>query len=376
MKVVFLSHYTSLYGANLAMLNLANDLKERYGYQIMIIFPHNGDAVKKARSMGIETFCCRYIPWRANSFFFVRGMCRIVLNSWCSFIIEKRVLGFKPDIIHSNSSVVDLGVVLAKKLKTPCVWHLREFGEEDYNLKYIVPQKHIVERYSQAACLVAVSDAIRRKYLESFPSLQIEKVYDGIQDLCVIKEKHDGVNFCCIGTLKESKGQIDVLNAVVQLVKDHYTDFKVYFLGDGKTAYVKKLKKFVDEHGINNNVIMNGYVSSVDKMLGIMDVGIMASKKEAFGRVTVEYMLAKMGVIATRSGGTVEILGEDAKYYESGDYLGLAELMKRYILNKNDLLDDGEKLFKIADVNFRQCKNTDNVHEIYTHLISNKGINK
>ena len=38
-----------------------------------------------------------------------------------------------PDIIHTNTGVIHEGLKVAKRLKIPHVWHLREYQDKDFN---------------------------------------------------------------------------------------------------------------------------------------------------------------------------------------------------------------------------------------------------
>lgn len=76
------------------------------------------------------------------------------------------------------------------------------------------------------------------------------------------------------------------------------------------------------------------------------DIGLTCSKKEAFGRVTVENMLAKMLVIGANTGGTLEIVedGYNGLLYEEGNPESLAGRIEYAMEHKMDmqiLLDRG-----------------------------------
>ncbi|WP_026516517.1 glycosyltransferase family 4 protein [Butyrivibrio sp. MC2021] len=369
MKIVFLTHYSALYGANLALLYLATDLKRQFGCEVMIICPNDGEILKEAQSLGIEVYNFWFMPWRARRWNGIKRVLRTMWNPLSVFMIQKKIKTFNPDIIHNNSSLVDIGVTIATKLKKPCVWHLREFGENDYNLKYLNSKSYVSKMYSRADCLIAISNAVREHYNYDFPRLRIEMIYDGIQEFSVIKKNHSLVNFCCVGTMTEGKGQFDVIKATAELVEKYGTLFKVYLFGDGEKKYSEQLKKYVVDHDLNDIVVFRGYVSDIPTELETMDVGIMSSKCEAFGRVTVEYMYAKMGVIATDSGANKEILGNEAFYYRYGDYSKLASLMKFFIMDKNEAMEKGNRLHKIANERFTQTSNTEKIYELYTKLI-------
>ena len=66
-----------------------------------------------------------------------------------------------------------------------------------------------------------------------------------------------------------------------------------------------------------------------------MDVEIVCSKREAFGRVTVEAMLAGLPVVGSNTGGTPELIvdGETGIIFKCDDYKDLAD--KILLIYKN-----------------------------------------
>lgn len=368
MKVLFITHYSTLYGANRSMLGLAEDMIERYGIDVYIICPKKGNIIERANYIGAHVSCFPYISWRAERFCFIRRIVRKIINPFIYIFICSYVRRVSPDVIHSNSSVTDLGVALAESLDTPCVWHLREFGEEDYNLKYLVSDKKIERYYAKAKSIVAVSEYLKKYYLDKYSEIKIDVVYNGITSIDVKKEIHEGCNFCIVGKITEKKGQFDCIKAIKRLACSFDSGFHLYIVGDGKRKYVSILKSYIKKNNIEKYISFIGYSDNVAQILGNMDVGILASDYEAFGRVTVEYASAELFVIASDKGGTKEIIGDNALYYKYGDYVTLAEQMK-YCIDNSDLVKSNLKKIKnYVDQKFSQDVCTDSIMKIYKDL--------
>lgn len=365
MKIVFITHYSDLYGANLSMLGLAEMFIEQYDIDVYIICPQKGKVVDVARKKGIHVKCIPYIYWQGQRFITLKKLLRVIWNPICIELSCCYVKKISPDVIHSNSSVADLGVVISKRMKIPCVWHLREFGEEDYNLKYVVPSKKIGELYSSANRIIAISEYLRASYKKKYPVLDISVVYNGVKNFSVKRKKHLGCNFCVIGRITEQKGQYQVLKAVVELIKSKRDGFHLYIVGEGKDRYVNKLMEYVFSNDLDEYVTFTGYVEDISDFLCGMDVGIMSSKCEAFGRVTVEYMYAEMQVIATNYGGTKEIIGDNAMYYDFGDFICLADKMGKCMDNQYENRDE---LRLMAEKKFNQRVCTKNILNIYKEM--------
>ena len=62
------------------------------------------------------------------------------------------------------------------------------------------------------------------------------------------------------------------------------------------------------DNKLNEYVTFHGYIENIRDMLCTMDIGILASSYEAFGRVTVEYMMYGLVPIVSNSGANMEIV--------------------------------------------------------------------
>lgn len=370
MRILFFTHYSSLYGANLSMLGLAEYLIKDYGFKVYIVCPKEGELIKAAREIGAVTRCFRYFSWQCFNRFWINKLLRNIINPFLLARVIFYTKRISPDIIHNNTSVTDLGIKVASKLNIPCVWHLREYGKEDYEMDYLVSKKEIIKNYSAATALISVSDSLRSAFTNKYPMLEIETIYNGIKPFEVKKIDHKGCNFCIIGKITEKKGQYEILKAVNVLVQKKRRGFHVFFAGEGDYKYINKLKEYVANEKIDEFVTFSGYVRDIIDYLSYMDVGIMASENEAFGRVTVEYMMAEMRVIAMDSGGTREIIGDYALYYDSDNNVSLADQMEYCIDNA---YDKGAEVRQIAINKFNQKKCVDKIVNIYSK-VKNRGM--
>ena len=127
------------------------------------------------------------------------------------------------------------------------------------------------------------------------------------------------------------------------------------------------MKQYISSFHIEHYVQFWGYRDDVTDILKQMDIGVIPSLNEAFGRVTVEYMMESMPVIGANSGGTPELVkdGETGYLYEVGNARCLAEKMETYIVNKKEIATHGMSARRYAVSNFDIKQNTDNIYRIY-----------
>lgn len=376
MKILFVTHYGGYYGANKSLLYLANDLKTRYGVEPVIICMGEGMLNEEAKKLGVSVISYKYYGWlldrKCYGSNFKRNVCKL-LNALYYFPKIKYELKHKKfEIVHCNTSLSNLGALLAINLKIPLVWHIREFGDSDYDLKYTYSVKKVSRIYRKANTIVTISQSLDEYFIKKYNVGNTRVIYNGIESFNVEKNHSEKIRFCCVGALGENKRQLDILKAGKQLLRESINDFEIHFFGDGNAAYKEILYKYVKKNILEKHVFFHGYQDNVLSHLNKMDVGVMASTNEAFGRVTVEYMYARMPVIGTNTGGTPEIIKHDFTgcLYKPGDIAELVNCMKRYIEEPDLIEKEGNNGYKVANQNFTMEQNTDNIYSLYEEILS------
>lgn len=275
----------------------------------------------------------------------------------------------KFDIVHSNSSVINIGPKIAKEVGAKHVWHLREFGDLDYNLKTPISKNFQSVIYSGDNQFIAISQKILNHYKPYIRKQPIELIYNGLKDDFKIHlESGPVIKFCIVGYLHENKRQLDVLKAARELIFAYnIQSFEIYVVGDGQDDYKNILKSFVDGNNLKKHVKFLGQRKDIAEILSHMDVGIIASSNEAFGRVTIEYMMAQIAVIASDGGANEEIIdkNKDGLIFKTGDYKSLANSMYKYIINP-DLRNEFASLgHKKAISKYTSIINSSKIYELY-----------
>jgi glycosyltransferase involved in cell wall biosynthesis len=110
-----------------------------------------------------------------------------------------------------------------------------------------------------------------------------------------------------IGNMRPVKGHIYLLKAIPLVLKE-LKNIKVLFIGDGvlKKDLISKCK----EYGIADNVKFLGYRDDVEKILEIVDLVVSPSLSEAISMTILEAMVVGKPVVATKVGGTPEIIDD------------------------------------------------------------------
>lgn len=315
MKVLYMTHETELNGAQKSLLEFLPVLREK-GVEPIVVLPGQGRLKEELDKIGIDT---QIVSYRVCVYFkeqkcgfryymnYVIGNCAAV---WKLIqIIRKENIA----IIHSNSLAVDVGAIAAFLLRRLHVWHMREYLEEDFGFRTIMPSldDYLIKK---ASCCIAIAKGIKRKYERKY-CISAVLMYNGINSLNYYSEiramntNGNDMKLLLAGSLIKGKGQRDAINAV-KILSQKGRGVRLYIVGDGVPDYTLNLKKYVEKNNLHENVIFVPYIADLRQMRRECDAVLVCSRMEAFGRVTAEAMMAGKIVIGASTGGTAELIGD------------------------------------------------------------------
>lgn len=378
MNVLYITHYTGLEGgASLSLLYLMEEMQKK-NVNVYLLVPYkNEDFFLSLRLKGIKVIMYRYDWWMKNkkNVGFFEYIKIFVLNYIAAYKAAKRVKQLDINIIHTNSSTINIGALINKFTGIPHVWHIREFGKEDYDLDFLYGKKYsmkFMDKYSSR--IIAISKAIHDKYKVYFRD-KLTIIYNGISKNYVNKKQvkqHKAItNILLAGSIMPGKGQLEAIMAVRKLVCDGYDNLHLHLAGlVNDLGYDKNLKVIVNENSLSGNIHFMEYQNDLKSLRQAADIELVCSRSEAFGRVTIEAMLSMNPVIGANTGGTKELIidGYNGLLYKSGDYIDLAEKIK-YLIDNNDKIGImGENAFSFALENFTAERNAEEIYKIYSEL--------
>lgn len=377
MKILFVAHVSDLYGANKSLISLIKALQKDYDINPFVLLPGKGEALELLKKSEIPFLIWKYWGWQQKDNKIIKNIIIRIWNKMSAIFLGIIFRYQKFDGIHSNSSVTNMGALLAQRIKCKHIWHLREFGEEDYDLKYIHGYAEINETYKQAVALIAISNAVKEKYKLFLQDSNIVLIYNGIN-----MKKYDKVyainrtkvKFCCVGILSKKKGQLDIIEACHILKEHKITEFCVNIIGDGDRTLKESIINKITEYQLEKQVILWGRKENIEDILKDMDVGLMTSENEAFGRVTIEYMLSGMPVIGASSGGTKELIQDNinGKLYQSGNCEQLSKAMYEFIQNPDCIQKMGKFAGDFAYEKFSMEKYSSQIYKLYQRYFSKR----
>jgi len=144
-----------------------------------------------------------------------------------------------------------------------------------------------------------------------------------------------------IGRLSPEKDQQNIIHAFAR-VKFDFPQAKLLIIGDGPLE--QHLKALVNTLHLQNDVIFSGFVAHAQRFIKAFDIFILASTKEAFGRVLLEAMIGKIPVIGTRTNGIPEVIGDAGILVDARDPHALfSAILNIAKLPQNELSAFGNK---------------------------------
>lgn len=385
MKVLYIPHDSQLFGgANYALLEMIKTLKEKYDVNPIVLVPSEGELTEKLKELNIEYIKFDYGWWaytKSNNI--VKNIYRnskIILNEisqryrikgLCSIIKNKGI-----DLIHTNSSVVNIGALVSKETNIPHIWHVREFGEEHLNLRYLYGTKFsriYMDKYSRY--IVLISDALLEKYFRITNSDKLIRIYDGVSSLYdnyrLSHKKEKCFRAIIVGSIHTGKRQLESVRAVGELVKLGYNiSLKLV----GKCAdcnYLSEINNYIKTNNLEEYIKYIGESNELNSLRGMSDVEIVSSYMEAFGRVTVEGMLSCLPVIASKSGANIELVKDDLNgyTYTLGDWKDMSNKIRYLYDNYDKRVELGLNGYKYASENFTCSVNCGNIYKLYNSII-------
>jgi glycosyltransferase involved in cell wall biosynthesis len=382
MRVCFISHTSAKGGAERALLELVDGLKER-GVECYVILPGDGPLADEMRKRAVAFSTLPYKHWMGKNSPIWKRIGRTVLNFAMAIPIAVSIRRWKCDVVYSNTITVCVGALAARLLGLPHVWHIHEFGYEDHGLVFDLGQRFslwLMDRLS-SVCVVN-SNAVRQKYEQHIAPSKIKMFYYSVSiPQCVIKKDAEriqedvAIRCVIVGRLTEGKGQEDAIRAVAKLVRGGIKA-ELLIVGRGNPKYRQHLNELVAENKLESHVKFVGYAENPLPFMQRAHVVLMCSRCEAFGRVSVEAMKLGKPVIGTRAGGTVELIsdGFNGLLYTPGDHSDLAEKIRYLYEHPNAARLMGENGRQWATEQFTNDHYAGEVLVILRQLVSQRGV--
>lgn len=323
-KIMFFVGSLKIGGSEKACVRMANAFADRYEVTVRTLF--GGGALKQELDKRV----------RVKSFLpcFVRGFARIVNilpPSVAHFLFAGR--GYDAEIAVGDG--LESHVVSGGKCQNKFCWiHM------DLRFNGPTPSEKTKKRYSSFKRIICVSQTAKdgMEIRHGFGDKTVI-AFTPVDDAVVSEKAGEPLEFpkghmVCVGRLEKVKG-FDRLILAADTVRDK--DFCIHIYGDGTRK--EELQALIKEKRLEEKILLEGEVSNPYPFMRQAKALICPSENESFGFVAVEAMLLGTPVLATRCGGTEEIIRDDTEGFLCENSVeGIAEGLSE-IIEKADFFD-------------------------------------
>lgn len=344
MKICYVTHLPNLTGANQSMLDLLRNM-DRNEVEPIVLLGKHGPLEEELKKINVKYKVIRYTNEIKKGHSKIHSLMKRMINvialyKICAFLKKEHI-----EVVHNNSFLVGIGMGAAQKMNIPYICHLRDFIWEDHKLILENPRNQI-QYLENATLAIAVSNAVKNKYVKQIAKDNIRVLYDGIdcnKYMIDVKERkevldtEDKISLVIVGRISRGKGQLEAIKAVEELQNRKLNNIELYIVGSpGETDYDCELKEYVKMNRLAN-IYFIPHTPNVSKIREKCDIGLVCSVSEALGRVTVENMLAGCLTIGGMAGATTELIDNEKNglLYEIGNYKDLADKIQYAIEHKN-----------------------------------------
>ncbi|MEM7816942.1 MAG: glycosyltransferase family 4 protein [Candidatus Aenigmatarchaeota archaeon] len=323
MNILILTTHLNPGGISRYVLNLAKGLKNR-GSNVWVA-NCGGEWVLKLKELGIG-YKFIYINTKSIVSF------KILISF---FMLLSLVLNKKIQLIHANTRVTQfLGFLIYKFLKIPYVSTFHGFYRASF-----------FRRHFKFCGLrtIAISKAVKEHLIRDLKIKEenIRVIYNGtdIEDFLIKKRSKEDFGFSqkdfiigILGRISQEKGHFLAVEAFSLLVKEYKN---IFLLINGRGKLERKLKLFIESLGLTDRVKFIQHLESRE-FLDILDLLIVASKKEGFGFTIIEAFIKNVAVIGYNTGGIREIIKdrENGLLFYEYNSLSLKRAIEELILDK------------------------------------------
>ncbi len=192
--------------------------------------------------------------------------------------------------------------------------------------------------YKNLDLIIAITQQVQKQVKKFIPNdirPKVELLYSGaeVPTQLGIEEKRsqrrrwglgDAFTVGIVGRIEKTKGQHLVLGAIKHL-SDEGLDAKALIVGHAMDeGYLTQLKEQYHSVGV-----FTGFTKEAQSMMQLCDVIVLATDNETFGLVLVEAMMSGVCVVASDSGGPLEVIddGITGLLFKTSDQADLIDIL-------------------------------------------------
>jgi glycosyltransferase involved in cell wall biosynthesis len=239
------------------------------------------------------------------------------------------------DLIHSNCVYLLEGALVAKLLRLPHVWQVRELVDLDY-YQYILPKQMVIKIVDSLSSVIVCNS---RRTVAGLLDLKANpdklRVVSNIIDPAIPQEdlktklglSQDIQLVGTLGWITPNKRVEDFISLASQITDlDNKVRFVIIGGWGGIDDYNERIKKAIQISPNRENIILTGIIKNAARFLSSLSVLVCPCFTESFGRTVGEALAAGTPAIGIAGTAVEEIVdhGETGFLVKEGDISAMA----------------------------------------------------
>ena len=323
--LLFIAHSPDFYGADKVLFQVIDAIRDTY--HVHVVLPGRGEMANQLAAEFSEVEL-HYLD--LPRFSLSPGDVIANLIGFLPFLkkFKEFLSRIDPDLVYGNTIRSALSVAISRKLGYPTLVHYHECNATG-------PVGRLLAKLAGGAAKrnIFVCQYALESYAVFAPGIRGNSIviHNGIApsdrnpEAQEPPEFHDSSpRFITVGQLAPHKRIGDLLEAMPAILAKH-PKATLVVLGEGDLR--DTLEKRITELGLENRILLPGYLHDVTPLLNAADVFLAPFEKEACNMAVIEAMMAGKPVVATEGGGMPELVanGETGLLYDPGDITQLTE---------------------------------------------------
>lgn len=372
-KLTFLLLHLGYGGIETATINTANALSDKYEIELISFYKLENNQENLLNNNVTIKYLYNGGPNR-NEFKQAvnkKNIINIIKEGFkaLDILIKKKIL-IKREIENSNAFAIvstryEFSMLLNKYGRKDVVKIAQEHHHHNNNKKYI---KILKKKYKRIDYLFALTESLKRDYKEFLKKnkhTQIVVVPNMITETVSEKSKLGNNNVITISRLHEGKKINELIN-IFSKIEDKSA--KLYIIGSGDEE--GKIREQINKLGLNNSIIMTGYLDKNEQKKYLLDSSVyaMTSISEGLPMVLLEAMQFGIPCIAYETdSGVTDII----KHNENG-FIIKERNENAYISKLKELLKDSDLRHYLGSNCKKTCEkySKDNVVKIWDKILT------
>ncbi len=291
---------------------------DRTRFAPRLVVPRPGPLEKEAVAAGVPVSVVPFKWWITEPSRIWKQPVASLWNRPAVGTIARLIEANDVDLVFSNSAAVAVGALAARRTRVPHVWFIHEvLSGARPMLRSFLGNRHLVRMICRRSRLVVVNSMASGRAFAG--CADVEVVYNGLPDGAGRAVPRAGLRrelglepadqaVGVVGTVFPGKGQREAVLAVASLAA-RFPRLKLLLVGEPADAkYVRTIEKIIARHGLGGRVILAGFRSDLAEVLALLDVLLVPSTVDSFGRAALEAMAAEVPVVAVARGGLPEVV--------------------------------------------------------------------